>query len=1036
MHNGGHTALRGRAAAPRISSDLVAVAVIAAMASCSPAGPTSAPEAAVVTPAIRDEGPLLSRGAPVALTAADGTALSLRSLKVRAVVDEPLAFTELEMEFDNPEGRVLDGQLAVTMPPGARITRFARAAGPNWIEAEVVPRRAPYQNLLRGEPRQDPAMLAGAAGERFVARIDGIPAREPTRVVVAYVQELRGRSEPYRVALAGLPRLHELSLSLSSRTPVSLGGEPALLKATTHGQVNRYTDITPGRDLTLHFSGPRELGLRRDEMVVARISPVPHDHPDPIDSLTVLFDTSASQAASFDVQIERLAQTIAAIDRHVAGDIPLRVVAFDQGVEVMFEGRLAQFGREPLKALRERGALGASNLAGALRAVASRGERRYQRLLLITDGMITAGAPGVEVVRAEASRLLDAGYLRVDAMVEGGLHDSAVLGALAAVSPDHPGLVLHAGLSPDATAQRLIRGVVADVEVAVKGGAWVYPQRFAALQAGDDVLVYAGLERADHEGGDTGDAFAVQLSGGEINREFAVPLVQTASPLLQDAWSGARASWLIDQASAQCATAAGALPGERVVCEGWRRQALEWSAEHRVINELTAMVVLPTALDYERFGLDRSRPRSVLAVGPDGLEWRLSGALDPTAPRPATAGEAYALRPDQRGPLAWDDPPPAAPLSTAAVRRDSHSRHAARRDRQAEGSKRPGRDDMSIKTGSGRDAEVPDKDAGVTRMGPRRTPEDAYEGNFLTVMNLLADWDAKQNALDVASRWHRARPGEVMALVALGEALEANGRPEQAARAYGSIVDLYPARADMRRLAAARLERLGEPYTWLVIDSYGRAIEQRHDDPAGYRLFAFALLRAGYYQEAFESLVDALAWARFEPKTRGLEPVLLGDLGLVAAAWIRRWPEQEAYVREALRVHEAELATRPSLRFVLSWDTELADLDLHVRDGLGWHAFYRHKALDSGGRLSDDMDAGYGLEAFTIEGPASAFPYRIEVGYYARGATQGAGKLEIVEHDGQGQLFFDERPFVVLKQRAYVDLGTLSAPPSLATPPR
>ncbi len=1013
------------------------VSVALAMASCATA-PTVTPTVVVAAPELVDESPPLDRGAPVALTAVDGTALTLRSLRVRAVVDEPLAFTELEMLFDNPEGRVLDGQLAVTMPPGARITRFARAAGPNWIEAEVVARRAPYESLLRGEPRQDPAMLAGAAGERFVARVDGITAREPTRLVVAYVQELRGRSEPYRVSLAGLPRLRELILSLSSRTAVSVGGEPALLKATTQGQDNRYTDITPGRDLTLHFSGPRELGLRRDDMVVARISPVPHDHPDPIDSLTVLFDTSASQAASFDVQLERLAQVIAAIDRHVAGDIPLRVMAFDQGVEVVFEGSLSQFDRAPLKALRERGALGASNLAGALKAVASRGERRYQRLLLITDGMVTAGAPGLEVVRAEASRLLDAGYVRVDAMVEGGMHDSAVLGALAAVSPDHPGLVLHAALSPDATARRLIRGVVADVEVAVKGGAWVYPQRFPALQAGDDVLVYAGLERGDAE---AGEHFAVQLSGGEINREFAVPLVQTASPLLQDAWSGARASWLIDQANTQCATTQGGLPGERLVCEGWRRQALEWSAEHRVINDLTAMVVLPAASDYERFGLDRSRPRSVLAVGPEGLEWRLSsGAPDPAAPRPTTAGEPYALRADLRGPLAWDDPPPAAPLSTAAVRRDSHSRHAARRDRQAETIKpptpRPAREDMSIKPGSGRDAEVPDKDAGAARMGPRRSPEDAYEGNFLTVMNLLADWDAKQNALDVATRWHKARPAEVMALVALGEALEANGRPEQAARAYGSIVDLYPARAEMRRLAAARLERLGEPYTWLVIDSYGRAIEQRHDDPAGYRLFAFALLRAGYYQEAFESLVDGLAWARFEPKTRALEPVLLGDLGLVAAAWIRRWPEQEAYVREALRVHEAELATRPSLRFVLSWDSELADLDLHVRDGLGWHAFYRHKSLDSGGRLSDDMDAGYGLEAFTIDAPASAFPYRIEVGYYARGATQGAGKLEIVEHDGQGQLFFDERPFVVLKQRAYVDLGTLTALPSLAAPPR
>src|SRR5690606_32515217 len=131
------------------------------------------------------------------------------------------------------------------------------------------------------------------------------------------------------------------------------------------------------------------------------------------------------------------------------------------------------------------------------------------------------------------------------------------------------------------------------VEVAVKGGAWVYPQRFAALQAGDDVLVYAGLERGDSAGED----FAVQLRG-ELDREFAVPLVQTSSPLLQDAWSGARASWLIDQASNECATAGGP-PAGRVVCEGWRRQALEWSAEHRVINELTAMVVLPTAGDYE-----------------------------------------------------------------------------------------------------------------------------------------------------------------------------------------------------------------------------------------------------------------------------------------------------------------------------------------------------------------------------------------------------------------------------------------------------
>ena len=988
---------------------------------------------------------LVGRGSPITLTAADGTALTLRTLTIRAVVDEPLAFTELEMVFDNPEGRQLDGKLAVTMPSGARVTRFARHLGSDgWQEAQVVPRRAAYQNLVKGDPRQESALIGATAGEQFTARVEAIPAGRPSRLVIAYVEELRGRSEPYRVALAGLPRLAELSLSLSSRTPVSLSGEPALLKASTQGLPSRHADIKPGRDLTLHFSGPRELGLRKDDMVVARISPVPHDHPDPIDSLTILFDTSASQAPGFAAQLDRLAAVIAAIDRRVPADIPLRVMAFDQGTEEIFAGKLSGFGAPQLRALRERGALGASNLAGALRAVTSRGERRYQRLLIVTDGSVSAGSPGVEAVRAETTRLLDAGYLRLDVMIEGGAPDQAVLRALTSVSPDHPGLVLHSGHSPNVAATRLLRGVVNDVEVDVPGGSWVYPQRFDALQAGDDVLIYAGFEAGfeagleassealgSSDGADGVDltSFAVRLRGGEVDREFDVPLAKSASPLLTDAWSGARASWLIDQGRSECATAAktnaparpGALAADRSLCEGWRQRALDWSAEHRVLNDLTAMVVLPTAPDYPRFGVPEGKLGALLAIGSRGFEWRpnsLPGDL-----LGAGTTHPYALRPERLAdkPL-WDETPAvtAAPSPTAAVRNDSQRRHAARRRPQ------PVREDMSLPP---RATEIPDKDAGAP-LGPRRTPDDAYEGNFLTVMNLLAAWDAKHNALEVATRWRGAQPDNVMALVALGEALEANDRPEQAARAYGSIVDLYPGRADMRRLAAARLERLGELYTWLVLDSYGRALEQRNDDPAGHRLYAFALLRAGYYQEAFDALVDGIAWARSEPKTRPLEAVLRADLGLIAAAWIRRWPEQEAFVREALRVHEAELATTPSLRFVLSWDSELADLDLHVRDGLGWHAFYRTKTLASGGMLSDDMDAGYGLEAFVIHGAATGFPYRLEVGYYARGATQGTGKLEIVEHDGQGQLFFDQRPFVVNKQRAYVDLGMVSKPPS------
>ena len=38
------------------------------------------------------------------------------------------------------------------------------------------------------------------------------------------------------------------------------------------------------------------------------------------------------------------------------------------------------------------------------------------------------------------------------------------------------------------------------------------------------------------------------------------------------------------------------------------------------------------------------------------------------------------------------------------------------------------------------------------------------------------------------------------------------------------------------------------------------------------------------------------------------------------------------------------------------------------------------------------------------------------------------GKLEILEHDGRGGLRFEERPYVVMADHAYVDLGRVPGP--------
>ena len=98
-------------------------------------------------------------------------------------------------------------------------------------------------------------------------------------------------------------------------------------------------------------------------------------------------------------------------------------------------------------------------------------------------------------------------------------------------------------------------------------------------------------------------------------------------------------------------------------------------------------------------------------------------------------------------------------------------------------------------------------------------------------------------------------------------------------------------------------------------------------------------------------------------------------------------------------------------------------------DSKGGHAFYSNMALPSGGRLYADVTTGYGPECFTIPGKPSAGPYKIFIHYYSRGPMgYGMGKVEIVRHDGKGGLTFDERPYVVMTDRAFVNLGAVGGP--------
>jgi uncharacterized protein YfaP (DUF2135 family) len=125
-----------------------------------------------------------------------------------------------------------------------------------------------------------------------------------------------------------------------------------------------------------------------------------------------------------------------------------------------------------------------------------------------------------------------------------------------------------------------------------------------------------------------------------------------------------------------------------------------------------------------------------------------------------------------------------------------------------------------------------------------------------------------------------------------------------------------------------------------------------------------------------------------------------------------------------LKKRHLALATSASTRFILYWETDGNDVDFHINDARGNHAFYGHKDLASGGQLYADITTGYGPECFAIQGQPKAGPYRLSINYYSQGPMgYGMGLLETQRFDGKGGLTFEDRPYVIMTNQAYVDLG-------------
>lgn len=1008
--------------------------------------------------------------APISLTTTDGSGLELVSIEAKAVVQDPVAFTELHLVFRNPEARVREGRFEIALPEGAAISRFAMKVNDQWQEGEVLEtqraRRA-YEDFLHR--RQDPALLEKQAGNEFQARVFPIPANGEKEIILSYSHALDSSGEPYAIPLAGLPKLGRFSADV--QVPGAAGPK--------HLEMQR-SDFVPEGDLHLKATQgerPSAVGLAAGGYAVARVQVDLPSASAKLDDLTVLVDTSGSRALGF----ERQGKELVALMEALPDNLKVRVLYFDQEVLDGYSGPASGFDAEDAHKMSVRGALGASDLGHALDEAVARGWLG-SRALIVSDGVFTAGETDAAALtgRLKAAK----GLQRVDALAVGGIQDGALLQQLVTALPS-AGVVMSGELGPKVVVDKLSRSAASGVRVTVPGAGWVWPETLDGVQPGDEVLIFADL--------DDGAAMNVQLAGASVRQQPA--LVPGERHLVERAAVKAE----IDRLTAQHGLATD--PAQKAELKA---NIIELSTHYRVLSDFTALLVLETEADYARFGIDRNALADILTVGPNGIttvsrlppqplktpeapppvvrrnedvekkakvasrgapadegeldaddemvgdvsfgrDQALDGAPMPVEeseelakteearPEPAPARSAPAERPSPRPASAAMEtvemhdappppPPPPPPASTASAGvRASQSVIAEASEPAAESAAAPRREGRMYDR-------MANPEAGPS--APAVAATDPWEGPFKEVMDLVVAGKAEA-AVGRAVAWQRENPGDVLALVALGEAWEASGRWTDAARAYGTIIDLFPGRADLRRMAGERLERValragkdGARIAEITIDTFREAVEQRPDHPSGHRLLAYALARAGRYDEAMQVLIGGLAapWPR--ERFGEVEDIFREDIAILARARLAAKPGDAAQVTAMLAPLGLSPDTKASTRFVLSWETDANDVDFHIYDARGGHAFYSQRDLRSGGRLYADITTGYGPECFTIPGTPAAGPYTLQANYYSRGPMgYGMGTLHVLTHDGKGGLSFDARPFIIQKDQAFVDLG-------------
>jgi tetratricopeptide (TPR) repeat protein len=924
---------------------------------------------ATVAPALAQTAPQRQLLAPLLKTDQGQRPVELRSATVSAHAAAGLAETTVELEFFNPNARLLEGQLSFPLRDGQQISGFALDIDGQMRDAVPVPKARGRQVFEAIERRGvDPGLVEQTAGNQFQLRLYPIPAHGSRRVRLVYRESLPRTAAgwQWRLPLGYAASARTLRLELSTQAaPVDAAALPAGLRLLPspegHAAVWSGTPAQLPKELALSLrasSDPRvAVGSHDGQRYFQALLPIADLHgarPLPR-RIGLLWDASGS-ARQRDIPAE-----LALLQRYFAalGDAQVDLIVLRDHAEAprRFQVRAGDWSalQATLQGLQPDGA----SALGDWRPAAE-----VQEYLLFSDGLGNYGAQALPTL-APGQRLY--------AVASAGAHaDTARLAASAEARGGR--LIEVQGVQgvQQASERLLQRGG----ELVTLQGEGVADLVADSRYADDGYLRIAGRLLADDA------TLQLEIATAASTRRLRLPL-RDASAVPGDLVPGAWARAMLRRLAAD------------PLGDAARRQQL--ASRFGLVSADTSLLVLENVDDYVRYDIapppalreavaraqaqhrqeqDAQRTQRIDRVAADFAQrvawWQRSfpkGA--PPQPKPQR-GEGDARR--ERDGVAQPAPamamaPPPAPVAPMPAESTELER-------------------VSV---TGAVAANADASAGASAPTTISLALQPWQPDSPYARRLRAAAPDAVYPLYLGER--AAHAGSVAFYLDVADVLFERGQPELALRVLSNLAELQLENRHVLRVLGYRLLQAGRAD--LAVPVFEQVLRLGEEEPQSFRDLGLAYAARGDAQAAIEQLYEVVA-RDWDPRFDGVALIALNELNAIVAR--SPHPLRTAFVDPRL------LRNLPlDLRVVLNWDSDNSDMDLWVTDPNGERCYYAHRSTYQGGQLSQDFTGGYGPEEFSLR-RAKPGKYKVEANFFGdrQPLVTGATTLHLQLSTGWG----------------------------------